>query len=75
MKKSEQVVKEAMLITNSVKDVLSKNLITAMKSGTIDVREADLPKIINVLSMSVDDAYQLAARTYQKSVARIIDEK
>jgi len=68
MKTSDKIVHDTKLIIDSVKDTISNNLITASKTGLIDIREDQLSKLVNLVSISAGEGYQKAIRVFQKSV-------
>lgn len=75
MNNSDKVAKDAKILIDSVKDVVSTNLVTAARTGTVDLTEAQLSKILSVVGISVDEGYQRAVPTFQNMVKKYVSSK
>jgi hypothetical protein len=73
MNKTDKISKDAKLLVESAKDVLTNNLISAIKSKTVIVEESQIPKLLQIVEMSMNDGYQRSLRTFQKSIASLLE--
>jgi hypothetical protein len=73
MNKTDKISKDAKLLVESAKDVLTNNLISAIKSRTVIVEESQIPKLLQIVDMSMNDGYQRSLRTFQKSIASLLE--
>ncbi|NBW06493.1 MAG: hypothetical protein EBR82_00530 [Caulobacteraceae bacterium] len=70
MDKSDNIVKESRILVDSVKDTLASNLLSAVRSSMVSLPESDLNKLINIVNLSVDEAYQKALPIYHRAVKK-----
>jgi hypothetical protein len=68
MHPKDNISKAALLLTDSTKDVIKLNLVSAMKSKIIDVDQNVLQQLFVIIDASIDEGYHRGARTFDKSV-------
>lgn len=75
MNNTDKVAKDAKILIESAKDVVSTNLLSAVRSNTVDLTEAQLSKILTVVGISLDEGYQRAVPTFQNMVKKYVASK
>lgn len=66
----DKITKESKLLIDSAKDTLTTNLVAAMKSGTLDLREDQVSRLVTLINASLDQGYQKAIPVFQSSIKK-----
>ena len=74
MNNVDKVLKSTKILSESAKDLASKNLLQAMTSGVITVDEAQLARIISVVNLSIDESYLRAVPSVQAAIKKALTE-
>lgn len=72
MNKIDKIAKDSKMLIDSVKDTSAKNLLTAVRSGTISLNEEQLTKVIAVLNLSNEEGYQKALPVFQNAIKKYV---
>ena len=70
MNNIDKISRDAKIISDSIKDTASANLMSARQSGTVDLTEEQLGRVLNVLNVSVDQAYQKVLPHFQNTIKK-----
>lgn len=70
----EQINKAAWNFSESIKDTLRQNLMSAVSSKQLDIPRESLEKLLHVMGASVDEGYHRAAKSFSKSVDQIVSD-
>lgn len=68
MNSVDKISKEAKNIFDTAKDNAVTSVISAVKNGLVDVDEAQLPKLVQVLTLSFEESMQRALPHFQNSI-------
>lgn len=70
----DKITSESRLIVDSVKDTLSRNIVSASRSKMIDLNEDQLNKLLNLVNVSLDEGYQKVLTSYQKKIRHLVEK-
>lgn len=68
MKKVEKIARDAKVLTESAKDVARDNIISAIRSKVLKIDESQLPILLQLIDISINDGYSKATKSFQRSV-------
>ena len=68
MNKVDKLCRDSKIVVDSVKDTLDANLLTAYQDKTLSVSQADLEKILALVSVSVSEGFTRAIASYGRKV-------
>ena len=69
----DKVSKETIVLVDSVKDLISANLLVATRTKNVVVDESQLARLISVVENSADEAFQRALPRFQKTVESLLE--
>lgn len=72
MNNVDKVAKDARILIDSAKDVVTKNLVTAARTDTVSLTKAQLETIISIVNLSFDEGYQRALPAFQATVKKYV---
>jgi len=64
----DKISKEAKAIFDSARDNTVASIIAASRNGLLDIDEAQLPKLVQVMSLSFDESLQKSLPHFQNSI-------
>lgn len=70
-----KISKEIKLILDTVKDTVSKNILIAVNSGTLELDKKQLERLFQVIDASIDDTYHRSIGYFQRSASRYLEEE
>lgn len=68
MKKSEKICRDARVLTESARDTTIANVVTAVKSKTLKIDQSQLPILLQIIEMSINDGHTRASKAFLRSV-------
>lgn len=68
MSNANKIIRDTKILADSVKDTLSANFLASVKNKTFSLSDDELSMLVRVMHASVDEGYQRALASYQKSV-------
>lgn len=74
MSKINNISREASQLINSVKDTTVNNLVRSVSENLMQLTEDQLTNIINIITLSIDEGYQKALPTFQKTLQNSLKE-
>ena len=69
----DKVSKETKVLVDSIKDLISTNLLVAVRTKNVVVDESQLSRLISVVEASADEAFQRALPRFQKTVDNLLE--
>jgi len=66
----DKITRDSKILIDSARDTVSSNLTNALKTNQIDISEAQLSKILNLVNNSIDQGYQKAITNYQNTIKK-----
>ena len=77
MNQTDKIAREVLNLLNYSKDVATTNLHKANNSGLVEPRLTDeqITSVVGLLETSLNQGYQKAISSFQKSVKTVIEEK
>lgn len=67
---SERINKAAWTLVEGIKDATSANIAAAARSGGVNIRPGDLPKLLAIVSASIDEGYHRGSKVF----GRVVDD-
>ena len=68
MQPREKISKSSWMVIEGVKDSVSTNITTALRSGQIKVEAAQVPTLLALIAASIDEGYHKSHKTFMKTV-------
>ena len=68
MSKINIISREASQLINSVKDTTVNNLVRSVSENLMQLSEDQLTNIVNIITLSIDEGYQKALPSFQKTL-------
>ena len=68
MNSVDKISRESKVLLDDAKDVFTANLVNAVRAKTIVVDESQLPAVINLLNISIDESFQRALPFFQRTI-------
>ena len=72
MNNTDKLLKDAKILIDSAKDLASKNLLNAVSTGVVKVDASQLPKLIAIVELSIDEGYLRAGLAFQAAAKKVI---
>ena len=66
----DKISRDAKILFDSMKDVVSNNVVMAAKNGDVNLTEDQLNKLINIFNLSVDQSYQRSLPNFQNTIKK-----
>lgn len=73
MKLFDEVLKSIHTVVDGIKDTVEADLVSLCSSGKIKIEKEDLPEIVRVIHMSIDNGYQKSCTISAKSIIKVIE--
>lgn len=67
---NERISKAAWNMVEGIKDATSTNIATAVRTGEVNVKPADLPKLLAIVSASIEEGYHRSSKVF----GRVVDD-
>ena len=74
MSKINNISREASQLINSVKDTTINNLVRSVSENLMQLTEDQLTNIVNIVTLSIDEGYQKALPSFQKTLQNSLKE-
>ena len=74
MNKTDKISRATKIITDSVKDTVSRNILLSTKSKSLRIEESQLHNLMQIIDVSMSEGYQIALRSFQKNIDKILLE-
>lgn len=74
MSKINNISREASQLINSVKDTTVNNLVRSVSENLMQLTEDQLTNIVNIITLSIDEGYQKALPSFQKTLQNSLKE-
>jgi hypothetical protein len=68
MQPREKINKSTWTLVEGVKDSVTTNITTAMRTGQLKIEAAQVPTLLALLAASIDEGYHKGNRTFMKTV-------
>jgi hypothetical protein len=68
----DKISREAKLILDATKDSVINNIITASRSGTFQIEDSQLARLVQVVTLSFDDSTQKSLPHFQNSIKNLV---
>lgn len=65
---SDRVNKAAWTLVEGIKDAVSANIATAARTGEVNIRPADLPRLLAIVSASIEEGYHKGSKVFDRVV-------
>lgn len=75
MQPKERISKASWLLVESTKDALKTNLHKAALSKQLKVEAKDLPFLLSIVEMSVDEGFHRGHKTFLRTVEKALDDE
>jgi hypothetical protein len=73
MNKQDKINKAGRALTSTVNETIITNLVSAQRSGAIDVTDDQLQKVLSLVSQSTEQGYHKGLKTFQSAVEKSED--
>ena len=70
MNSIDKISRDAKIFSDSTRDTLETNLVAFNRSGDLNLTDEQVSKILNILNLSVDQAYQKVLPHFQNSIKK-----
>ena len=74
MEAKDKIAKLTWQLFEGVKDVVQSDLAIAVRTGQLKVDPSALPLLISLVNASIEAGYHRGSRTFEKSVAVVIND-
>ena len=68
----DKISREAKLILDAMKDSVINNIVTASRSGTFQIEDSQLARLVQVVTLSFDDSAQKSLPHFQNSIKSLV---
>lgn len=68
MRKVEKIARDAKVLTESARDVARDNIISAIRSKILKMDESQIPILLQLIEVSINDGYSKAVKSFQRSL-------
>jgi hypothetical protein len=68
-----KIIRSTKNIFDSAKDTTVNNIIAYAKQGEIQIDQATLTKVVNLVQISLDESFQRSAKVFEKEVGAVLD--
>lgn len=75
MNKLDKLSRDAKILVDSVKDTLTNNIMSAIKTNAIVLDKDQLEKLFSLIALSSSEGYQKSLRVFQSCAKSILEEK
>jgi len=72
MNSVDKISREAKVIFDAAKDSVVNNVVVASRSGTFEIEESQLARLVQVITLSLDESIQKSLPHFQNSVKSLI---
>ena len=72
MNSVDKISREAKIVLDATKDSVINNIVVASRSGTFEIDESQLAKLVQVVTLSFDDSLQKALPHFQNSIRGLV---
>lgn len=74
MSKINILAREASQLINSVKDTTINNVVRSVSENMIQLNEEQLANIVNIIALSIEEGYQKALPSFQRTLQNNLKE-
>jgi hypothetical protein len=74
MSKINILAREASQLINSVKDTTISNVVRSVNENMVQINEDQLANIINIIALSIEEGYQKALPSFQRTLQNNLKE-
>jgi formiminotetrahydrofolate cyclodeaminase len=72
MNSVDKISRETKNLLESAKDALATNIVTAARSKNVTIDESQLPVLINLVNITIDETFQKSLPVYQNSIKGLV---
>lgn len=75
MKAKDKIAKASWTLLEGVKDQVRSDLISSVQSGLVKVEKDQIERLVHVVTTSIEAGYHKAFRTFDRGVAKAIEDE
>lgn len=66
----DMISRDSKILSDSIKDGISSNLVSAVSTGTLQISEDQLRAVLNLVGLSADQSYQRSLPVFQNTIKK-----